>query len=234
MLSYFKKYFLPCELILWCASSGLIVLCFIIFDRTNYPTLLASLLGVTSLIFSAKASPLGQLLMILFSIAYGIISYSFCYYGEMITYLGMTMPMSVFSLIAWLKNPSSAGRAEVRVNTITKREMVSMCFATAAVTMVFYFILRHFNTANLVPSTVSVATSFAAVYLTFRRSPSFALAYAANDIVLIILWFLASLHNTEYISVLACFAAFLANDLYGFSNWCKMKKKQAADEVFSL
>ena len=109
-----------------------------------------------------------------------------------------------------------------------------MWIGAAAVTALFYFILEHFQTANIVPGTISVTTSFIAVYLTFKRSPLFALAYAANDIVLIILWFLASLHNTEYISVLACFAAFLANDLYGFSNWCKMKKKQAADEVFSL
>lgn len=33
--------------------------------------------------------------MVLFSLLYGIISYAFAYYGEMITYLGMTMPMAV-------------------------------------------------------------------------------------------------------------------------------------------
>lgn len=50
-----------------------------------------------------------------------------------------------------------------------------------------YFILRAFNTANIIPGTISVTTSFVAVYLTFRRSPYFALAYAANDVVLIVL-----------------------------------------------
>ncbi len=43
--------------------------------------------------------------MIIFSLLYGIISYTFSYYGEMITYLGMTMPMAVFALISWLRNP---------------------------------------------------------------------------------------------------------------------------------
>ena len=63
----------------------------------------------------------------------------------------------------------------------------------------FYFFLEYFNTANIVPSTVSVTTSFLAVYLTFRRSPYFALAYAANDIVLIVLWVLASICDARYI-----------------------------------
>ena len=69
-------------------------------------------------------------------------------------------------------------------------------------------------------------TSFIAVYLTFRRSPYFALAYAANDIVLIILWVLASIHDIRYISVVVCFVAFLVNDIYGFISWRKMKIRQ--------
>lgn len=38
--------------------------------------------------------------MILFSLLYGIISFTFSYYGEMLTYVGMTMPMAVFALIS--------------------------------------------------------------------------------------------------------------------------------------
>ena len=90
----------------------------------------------------------------------------------------------------------------------------------------FYFILDVFHTANIVPSTISVTTSFVAVYLTFRRSPYFALAYAANDEVLLVLWGLASAEDIRYVSVFVCFAAFLVNDLYGFVSWRKMKKRQ--------
>ena len=65
-----------------------------------------------------------------------------------------------------------------------------------------------------------------AVYLTFRRSPYFALAYAMNDIVLIVLWVLASVLDIRYISVVVCFVAFLFNDIYGFISWHRMKKRQ--------
>lgn len=220
------QYFSKTERLLWSTSVFFILLSFVLFDRTNYLTLCASLIGVTSLVFNAKGNPFGQLLMVIFSILYGIISYSFAYYGEMITYLGMTMPMAVFALISWLKNPFQGNRAEVKVNVISKREIWLMWCLTAAVTLGFYWILRYFETANLLLSTLSVTTSFLAVYLTFRRSPFFALAYAANDLILIALWLLASMHEVRYIAVAVCFIAFGANDIYGYISWQRMKVRQ--------
>ena len=221
------KYFTKKEIGLWLGSVVLIIGSFFLFDRENYMTLAASLIGVTSIILSAKGNPLGQCLMIVFSLIYGMISYSFAYYGEMITYLGMTMPMAIFSLISWLKNPYNGNHAEVKVNRIGRKESIFMWIGTTMVTILFYFILDYFYTANIVPSTISVTTSFLAVYLTFRRSPFFSLAYAANDVVLIVLWILAGMKDTKYVSVVVCFAAFLVNDLYGFYSWKRMEKRQS-------
>ena len=220
------KYFSTVEIALWVSSVTLITASFFLFDRTGYLTLLASLIGVTSLIFNAKGNPFGQILMIVFSLLYGVISWTFAYYGEMITYLGMTAPMALFALISWLKNPYKGKMSEVKVNRVRGREILFSAVLTAVVTVVFYFILAAFNTANLLPSTLSVTTSFLAAYLTFRRSPYFALAYAANDVVLIVLWIMATAVNMSYLSVVVCFAVFLINDLYGFFNWLKMEKRQ--------
>lgn len=228
MLKKLFDYFSRNEIILWCSSVIFIVMSFCIFDRENYLTLAASLIGVTSLIFNAKGNPFGQFLMVIFSLLYGIISFTFAYYGEMITYLGMTMPMAIFALISWLKNPYNGNKSEVKVNSISQKETVFMWIITIAITGVFYFILEAFSTANIIPSTISVTTSFLAVYLTFRRSSYYALAYAANDIVLIVLWVLASFADTRYISVVVCFVAFLMNDVYGFTNWRKIEERQNA------
>ena len=230
-MSRFMNYFSKTEIILWVTSVVVILISFCAFDKTNYMTLCASLIGVTSLIFNAKGNPVGQVFMIVFSILYGIISYTFAYYGEMITYLGMTMPMAVVALVSWLKNPFQGKQSEVKVNShLGKMEVILMWIITAIVTVVFYFVLAFFHTSNLLPSTVSVTTSFVAAYLTFRRSPYFALAYATNDIVLIVLWVMASMQNQSYISVVVCFAAFLANDIYGFVNWKKIERSQKESE----
>ena len=226
-----KHYFTWAELTLWGLSCAAIVTAFCIWDRVQFLTLAASLVGVTALIFCAKGNPAGQALVIVFSVMYGILSFQARYYGELITYAGMSAPMAVYALVTWLRHPYAGNRAEVRVNDLRGREYALMFVLAAAVTAAFYFILRAFHTANLIPSTVSVTTSFLAVYLTARRSPFYALAYAANDAVLIVLWSLMAAEDLSALSMVICFCAFLLNDVYGFLNWMRMRRRQAAQAV---
>ncbi len=226
-----KHYFSKAEWILWLGSLATILLCFFLFGREGYLSLVASLLGVTALIFCAKGHPAGQVMILVFSGMYGYISFSFAYYGEMITYLCMTAPMAVIALVSWLAHPYQGNHAQVSVGRLAGKDWVLLALLTVSVSVVFYFVLAFFHTANLIPSTISVTTSFSAAFLTYKRSPWFALAYAANDMVLIVLWGLASLTDPSYISVLVCFVVFLVNDLYGFWNWRRMGKIQRGEAV---
>lgn len=189
-------------------------------------TLAATLIGVTALIFVARGDVWGQILTIIFSILYGLNSLKFHYYGEMITYVFMTLPSAAASVVTWLKNPYEKGRNEVKIHHLTKTEAVMIIALTVLVTHIFYYILRALGTANLTVSTVSVATSFLACFLLMYRNSLYALAYAANDVVLIILWILASMESFSYFPMTICFAMFLVNDLYGFISWKKREIKQ--------
>lgn len=214
------------ELSLWLFSLVTVAVSSVLSPTFDPLSLTASLIGVTALIFVAKGDPLGQILTVVFSVFYGVISYTFRYYGEMITYLGMSAPIAALAVVSWLRNPYEQGKAEVRVNRLKLPEALFLAVLTAAVTVSFYFILDFFGTANLLPSTVSVTTSFLASYLTFRRSPFYALAYAANDMILIVLWVLASVADPSYIPMIVCFAMFFLNDTYGFVNWQRMQTRQ--------
>ncbi len=215
------------ELALWLSSIFVVMLSFFSTSESNDLTLAASLIGVTALIFVSKGHVFGQILTVIFSMFYGIISFKFHYYGEMITYLGMTTPIAILSVITWLKNPYN-GTPEVKVRRLSAKQILWLALSTAAVTIIFYFILKACGTANLIISTVSIATSFSASCLTMLRSPSYALAYAANDVVLIILWILAAVENIAYLPMIICFIMFLLNDTYGFFNWRKIQKRQSS------
>ena len=227
----FLSYFTLFERILWGASFIAITASFFSGEEKNILSLAASLIGTTSLLLAAKGNLFGPLLMVVFSILYGIISYGYAYYGEMITYLGMSAPIALATVFVWLKNPSAKGKAEVKINSLSRREYIFMWLIAFAVTVGFYFILKALDTTNLLLSTLSVLTSFLAAWLSMRRSKYFALAYAANDVVLIILWIMASFDSSGYFSVVVCFAVFLINDLYGFFNWRRMQRRQSAKVV---
>jgi nicotinamide mononucleotide transporter PnuC len=206
-------------------SLTMVTLSFIFTSEKSILNLIASLVGVTALIFIAKGYVVGQFLIIIFALLYGVISFEQKYYGEMATYVFMSAPMAVVSIISWLRHPYKGGKV-VKVNKMTKKQILFMVILNIVVTVVFYFILKYLGTNNLLVSTISITTTFSAVYMTYMRSPYYALGYVANDIVLIVLWVLSSIKNPSYIPVVVCFSVFLLNDIYGFISWKRMEKLQ--------
>ena len=225
--SHFYSYFSRGERALWCTSLFLILAAFLLFDRENHLTLCASIVGVTSLIFCAKGNPAGQLLMLIFSVLYGIISFTYAYYGEMLTYLGMSLPMAVWSAVTWRRNTAHEAGSAVAIRRLTGHDLALLVLATAAVTALFGWLLAALDTPNLGFSILSVATSFLAAALTMLRSSYYGLGYAANDIVLVVLWVLASCEDPAYIPVAVNFGIFLFHDFYGFLSWKKRERHMA-------
>lgn len=210
---------------LWGVSLCIVTVSNFAAGNPDFLTLAATWIGITSLIFAAKGNVWAQLLMIVFSILYGIISYRFHYWGEMITYLGMSMPMAVWSAVTWIRNPSAENEG-VAIRTLHKMQFLFLISLGFCVTGIFYVILRFLQTPNLVFSTISVMTSFLAAALTMLRSSYYALGYAANDMVLIILWSLAAAQDPVYLPVVINFFIFFLNDMYGFISWKKREHKK--------
>ena len=110
------------ELCLWIISMIVVIGSFLLSGSSDILTIIASLIGVTALIFVAKGYVLGQILTVIFAVFYGIISFYFKYYGEMITYLCMTTPIAVFSIITWIKHPFQES-SEVEVNKLSRSQI---------------------------------------------------------------------------------------------------------------
>ena len=209
---------------LWVTSLVVIALSFFIAGSDDYLTVIASLVGATALIFVGKGDAIGQFLTMVFAVLYAIISFECRYYGEMITYVGMTFPSAAVAMVNWLRHPYS--EREVKVSRLEKKTWFLLLISAVFVTVILGFILEYFGTANMLFSTISVTTSYMASMLTILRSPFYAVAYALNDVVLIILWILATIQNINYLPMIICFFVFLINDSYGFVNWKIMEKRQ--------
>ncbi len=211
---------------LWLSSVAVIVLSALCFGSRDYLSIATSVVGVTALIFVAKGYVLGQALCMLFALGYGMISFSVAYYGEMITYIGMSLPAALVALIQWIRHPYRDSQ-QVAVARLTPLRVLALFSFTVVITVLFYFILGALGTASLFVSTLSVATSFLASALTILRSPYYALAYAANDIVLIVMWLIVCFTDVSAVPMVACFLMFLFNDIYGFVSWTRMRRQQS-------
>lgn len=214
------------EWTLWIISFVMVTVSNLMTGQISFIQLAATDIGVTALILLAKGNVWGQILTLVFSVLYAITSYEFHYYGEMITYMGMTAPIAFMSIISWLRHPYEEGESVVEINKLSGKQMAVMWLLAAIVTAVIGIILAALDTPNLFFSTVSITTSFLASYMMLFRSSYYAVAYAVNDIVLIILWILATMQNIIYLPMILCFTTFFVNDLYGFISWKIREKKQ--------
>lgn len=206
----------------WLGSLAVVAVSNFLGGNVDPLTLIAALTGVTALMLAAKGQAFAQYLMIVFCLLYGAIS---C--REMLTYLGMSLPMAVWSAVTWRRNTAHEVDSTVAIRRLTGRDMALLLLATAAVTALFGWLLAALDTPNLGFSILSVATSFLAAALTMLRSSYYGLGYAANDIVLVVLWVLASCEDPAYIPVAVNFGIFLFHDFYGFLSWKKRERHMA-------
>ncbi len=227
MIKRILKYFTPFEWALWLGGGIAVTVCFFCGSDKNLWSLFSSLFGITCIIFSAKGSVISQFVAIVFAALYAILSYTKAYYGEMLIYLFLMIPIHVSSIVSWMKNRNKgADKLEVKVNQLKPLEFILCGVGAIALAVGFYFLLQWLKTDNLIISTISLITSLGAAYLMLRRCEYFSLCFIANDVILIVLWGLKLDGSLAVLPSVISFVIFLANDTYCFINWKRIKHRQ--------
>ena len=231
----FKKFFGEWnlfEILLLSVSLIATVTIFCIGKEKNPWSLLSSVFGIFCVIFTAKGNPVAQYLSIIFAVFYSVVSFQSKYYGEMLIYLFLMIPIHVACIVSWIRNRRNPESAEVKINSLSVKEYAVMGFADCLVTAAFYFLLRALHTDELIVSTISLVSSVSAAYLMLRRSEYYAVCFIVNDIILLILWGLRVFHyGVSSLPTLITFGVFLINDVYGFLAWRKRRKRQTQENA---
>jgi nicotinamide mononucleotide transporter PnuC len=195
----------------------------------NILALITSLCGAAGIIFVAKGMIVGQYVFSVYAVLYAVLSFQNAYYGECILSAVTILPAALIAIVTWTKNPSSE-RGKVKINKVTRREILFLLVMIVIVTAGVYFLLRALGTAQLVVSTISFVTSFGAAYLLIRRSQYYAVFYVLNDVVLIALWSLAFASGESVLPNVICFVVFFFNDAYGFYDWRRRARLQEKEK----
>lgn len=223
------------EILLLSISLAATATIFFLGREKNPWSLLSSVFGIVCVIFTAKGNPVAQYLSIVFAVFYSVVSYQSRYYGEMLIYLFLMIPIHVACIVSWIRHRRDPESAEVRINSLRAREYLLLGMADCIVTVAFYFLLKALGTDELIVSTISLVSSVSAAYLMLRRSEYYAVCFIVNDIILLILWGLRVYHyGVSSLPTLITFVVFLINDVYGFLAWRKRRRRQNAEEKTSL
>lgn len=181
--------------------------------------ILTSLVGVICSLSQAKGKVYSQFIGIAEVILYSILSYQNHYYGEVIINFLIVFPMYVYGVFSWITHKNEETDT-VEPNQISQKECLMLIFASVIAFVALYYVLKYFNTSQLMISSLSMVTSLIATYLITRRSKYSFLFYIGNDIILILLWGIPILQGEFYLlPILVENIILLMNDSYGLKNW---------------
>lgn len=213
------------EKLLFCLST-IMILILGIYSKSNFLTIFAALSGVVTALLLSKGKSSGQLSGIVSCTLCLIISFKNNYYGEVLTYLLLKIPMYIIGSLSWIKHKNKKTNT-ISVNRINKKEWLIISGVSSLVFVVMYYLLKLFNTSELLVSTISVVTGLIAAYLLFRRSKYGFIFYVVGDIILILLWGIPIVRgNLTLLPMLIGPLINAINDSYGIYNWYKLEKLQ--------
>ena len=205
---------------------GTVIACLLTFTfRGTWIDLGYSLLYFWTALLLAKGKYSCYIVGIISTFFYAFVSYSNSYYGEVIIAMCCTLPLMIIGLVNWLRHQDNTNT--VIIKEITKKELVLVLLSQVVMFFGYYYLLKAFNTNNLLVSTFSVVASVIATYLTARRCEHGFIGFIINDLILIILWSIPVINGElNIIPVLICPVLLLINDIYGAYNWRRIKYNQ--------
>ena len=202
-----------------------------IIYKSDLLTISCSIVGIITALLLAKGKNLGQVFGVLITILYSIVSFKNKFYGEVFIYIVLMLPMYIVGIISWTKHQNKVTNS-VEINKITNREWIIIFIVTVIIFNAVYFLLKIFNTSEILVSTFSVIASIFAVYLQIRRSRFSFYFYVINDLILIILWGIPVVKgNFLLLPMLFNPIINIINDSYGIINWRNLEKIQKNMEV---
>ena len=202
-------------------SSIIIVVVSGIFTKSNLLTISCSITGILCALTQAKGKVISQFIGLLLVLLYSVLSFQNRYYGEVLIYIFIMLPLFVGGIISWIKNVNRETDT-VNKNELKRVEWIVLTIVASITFIGLYYLLKYFNTSQLFISTLSMVTSLFATYLVARRSKYGFLFYMGNDIIMLILWGLpVVLGNLTLIPMMVNPIINFINDTYGWRSWNK-------------
>lgn len=213
------------EKILLLSSIITVSLVGIIF-KSDILTTICSIVGIITALLLAKGKNLGQVFGLFIVALYSIVSFKNGFYGEVIIYLFIMLPMYIMGIISWIKHQNEETNT-VEVNKIKTKEWIIISIIGVIVFVGIYCLLKVFDTKELFISSLSVIDSLFAIYLGIRRSKFSFYFYVINDIILILLWGIPVVKGSLILLPMVFNPLInLINDMYGIYNWKRLENEQ--------
>lgn len=182
-------------------------------------SIVVAFLGIFSALNQTKKMVFGQVTGVILAILYSYMSYMNRYYGEVIVYMLVILPLYIVGIYTWSKNKDSKTE-EVKQSEIYLKEWLVLLIINIILFIALYKMLKYFNTNQLIISTISMNLNLCATYLLVRRSKYCFIFYLINAFILLTLWGIPVINgNIKVLPMIFDALLLIINNIYGMIKW---------------
>lgn len=188
-------------------------------SKSDVCGLIAAVTGIFYTLLAGKGKVSCYLFGIVNSLLYGLISFKFKLYGEVMLNLGWYFPMMFIGLFFWGKNLS--GNQIIRKTKLGLKGKIICYLLTLAGICIYAIILKRMNDSQPWIDSATTVLSITAMILTVKRCADQWILWTIVNILSVWMWF----RNGESMAILFMWLVALANGLIFYFQWYKDIKK---------
>lgn len=186
----------------------------------------------------AKGKLSGIYVGILECLIYALICYKTNLFGEVIKVLCISVPLNIYSIVAWTKNIKQRKKEkfvksedeDVVIKKMTKAGKVGTSFAFIFVSVICYLFLKYLlgQTAALELGAISLAIIIIGKILTAKQYMETYAVFIVSDFIGLFMWLemiLVGGFEVASLSMIIYYFAMVFNDIYAYGLWKAMYRK---------
>ncbi|MBQ5310515.1 MAG: nicotinamide mononucleotide transporter [Oscillospiraceae bacterium] len=216
--------------IFWLIFANAAVLAVSLYMGDTALSIIASLTGVTCVIFCGQGKMSTYIFGTINVVLYAIVAWQAKYYGEVMLNLLYYFPTNILGWFVWKKNMDESTK-EVEKKRMTIGQDILVVVLSAAGIFAYSFVLKMLGGNLPLVDSMSTVLSITAQILMIKRFTEQWILWIVVDAVSVIMWAAAFMNGTETVAVLLMWVVYLINAILMFIKWYKGSKKTAEAEA---
>lgn len=211
----FEKVIFPLEILLIAGIS--------VYLKDTPAAVVSAICGICATIFAGKGKISCYVFGMIANICYGYISFINHFWGNLILNM-FYFPMQFVGIAKWKKHLKKETQ-EIYKSALNNRDKLLYSIAAIVVSVLGYFVLRHYGDLNPVVDSLTTVLSVFAFILTVKRCIEQWYVWTIVNSLCVVMWIGAYLNGSHCFATILMWSTYLILGLYFLKNWEREIKK---------
>lgn len=196
-----------------------------IYMKDKTAALISAICGICATITAGKGKISCYMFGMISNICYSYISFKNAFWGNLCLNMLYYFPMQFVGISKWKKHLKH-DKQEIYKTALSKKERILYFSGAFLLSLIGYFLLKHFGDSNPLIDSVTTVLSVIAFILTVKRCIEQWYLWTVVNGLCVIMWTVAYFNGSQCFATILMWSTYFVLGLYFLHNWNKEIKAE--------